>query len=73
MTGITTRQDQLKGKKHLNSPPPTPTQQGRSGGPTAEDVGTADEEREAEGRPGVTRVTKSNKLAAKSVRKGRRH
>ena len=69
MAGITTRQDQLKGKKHLNGPPPTPRQQGRSGGTTAEDIGTRDEERQERGEPGLTRVGKTDKLATSAGRK----
>jgi hypothetical protein len=71
MAGITTRQDKLKGKKHLNGPPPTPNQQGRSGGLTAEDVGTRDEEKEARGDAGLTRVGKADKLATSAGPKRR--
>ncbi len=69
MAGITTRQENLKGKKHLNGPPPTPSHQGRSGGLTAEDVGTRDEEREANDEVGLTRVSKTDKLANNAGRK----
>jgi hypothetical protein len=63
MAAETRSQDQMKGKKQLDGAIPAPSQQGRSGGLTAEDVGTKDEQKLAEGRQGVTRVGKKEKLA----------
>ncbi len=63
MGAQTRSQDQMKGKKHLDGALPAPSHQGRSGGLTAEDVGTKDEQKLAEGGTGVTRVGKKVKLA----------